>query len=343
MVGLQIRNRLREGFSRFTEDFSDIDTIISLVKNNTEITATTTTDHGLNTNDYTTIKGVKRKVNIISIVDNGTTATITCQDLHYQFIETNPTITIEGCNISGYNGIKDVVIYQTTKEIVIKSQNLGSANTGYLLVDDNVFFGGYKKITKISNTSFKYNVANTIANQTAGGSAKYNKNSRIELFGSVDRLEKFLLTNENKKYLGIVVGSEAVEKSGAGITTDSYSVSEEFYFKTLLDFSIYIAIPTQDSAYAGIESDLARSYIKPILKSIANYSFISNLSQVSYQPCIYDGNSTEEYDGAFYIHRFDFKIIGEISNSDGVDHFEEAVPLQEIDFATNNWQSNVNY
>jgi len=88
---------------------------------------------------------------------------------------------------------------------------------------------------------------------------------------------------------------------------------------------------------------LARSYLKAILKSIANYRFTSILTQDKYQPCLYIGNATDAYNIASYIHRFDFAITGEIIDNDGVDHFNDVVPLLEVNLAINNFNSNVNY
>jgi len=106
---------------------------------------------------------------------------------------------------------------------------------------------------------------------------------------------------------------------------------------------VIVAIPTQDSVVASAEADLARSYIKPILKSIANYKFDSSLSQQKYQPCLYLGNSPDIYNVATYIHRFDFAITGEITDDDGVNHFNDVVPLLNVDYTVNNFNSDIDF
>jgi len=342
MVGNQIANRLRQVLCNFTNDFSDVVNITSLVKNNTLITATAT-NHGLSTGDYITIKGAKRRINIQSITFASGVATIKLAESHNLFIEVDTKITIAGCSVAGYNGEKVIKSLPDFHSIEFYSNNLGNATDGYILIDDNVFFNGYKQITKINDNSFSYPVSNVIANNQAYGTISASKASRVQHIATSERAEAFYKNDTSKKWLFVILGDERVEESGASITTDSYSTNQQFYFKTLLEFSIFVAIPTQNSIVASAEADLARSYIKPILKSIANYKFDSNLSQQKYQPCLYLGNSPDVYNVATYIHRFDFAITGEITDDDGVNHFSDAVPLLNVDYTVNNFNSNAKF
>lgn len=342
MLGNQIQNRLRQVLSNYTDDFSDVVNITSLTKNNTIITANAP-NHGLLTGDYITIKGAKRRVDIQSISYANGVATLQLAEHHNLFIETNTTINIIDCSIAGYNGTKNVNQYPDFYTIEFASQDYGNANDGYILLDDNIYFNGYKQITKIDGNSFSYGVSDSISNNNAYGTITFNKASRIQHIGSNERAVDFFKNDTSKKWMFIILGDERVEESGATLNTDSYSTNQTYYFKTLLEFSIFVAIPTQNSKVASAEADLARSYLKPILKSIANYRFISNLTQDKYQPCLYIGNGTDAYDIAFYIHRFDFAITGEIIDNDGVDHFNDISPLLSIDFTTNDFNSNINY
>lgn len=342
MLGNVIANRLRQVLSNFTNDFTDVINITQLTKNNNLITADATS-HGLTTGDYIAIKGAKRRINIESIVVNNGVATITLAENSNLFIEVNSTVEILGCSITGYNGIKTIIEYPTFKSISFNSNNLGNANDGYILVNDNIFFNGYKQITKINDNQFSYPVENTIANGDAYGDIKLNKFARIQHAGSSERANEYYKNDATNKWLFVILGDERVEENGAGITTQSYSTNNQFYFRTILEFSLFVAIPTQNSKLASAEADLARSYVKPILKSLANYRFDSNLTQQKYQPCLYLGNGSDTYNVATYIHRFDFAITGEIIDNDGVDHFEEAVPLLSVNLDNNNWQSNINY
>lgn len=342
MLGNQIQNRLRQVLSNYTDDFSDVVNITSLTKNNILITANAT-NHGLLSGDYITIKGAKRRINIQSINYANGVATLKLAEHHNLFIETNISIDIIGCSIVDYNGIKNVNQYPDFYTIEFSSQDYGNATDGYILVDDNIYFNGYKQITKIDANNFTFGVSGSISDGNAFGTITFNKASRIQHIGSSERALEFYKNDVSKKWMFIILGDERVEDSGATLTTDSYSTNQTYYFKTLLEFSIFVAIPTQNSKVASAEADLARSYLKPILKSIANYRFISNLTQDKYQPCLYIGNGTDAYDVAFYIHRFDFAITGEIIDNDGVDHSIDTSPLLKVNFTTNNFNSNINY
>ncbi len=342
MIGNQIANRLRQVLCNFTDDFSDIVNITSLVKNNTIITATAN-NHGLSTGDYITIRGAKRRVNIQSITYSSGSATIKLAENHNLFIEVNSNITIADCSIDGYNGNKTIKSLPDFYTIEFYSNDFGNANNGYITLDDNIYFNGFRQITKIDNDKFSYPVENSIANNVISGNISFSKASRIQHFASSERLMEFFKNDTNQKWIFVLLGDERVEDKGASLTTDSHSTNQQFYFKTLLEFSIFVAIPTQNSPYASAEADLARSYLKPILKSIANYRFDSILTQDKYQPCLYLGNGTDIYDAASYIHRFDFAITGEIKDNDGVDHSADFVPFLNANFTINNFNSNVNY
>jgi len=342
MVGNQITNRLRQVLCNFTNDFSDVVNITSLVKNNTLVTATAT-NHGLSDNDYITIKGAKRRVNIQSITFSAGVATIKLAESHNLFIEIDTKITIAGCSVAGYNGEKIIKSLPDFYSIEIYSNNFGNASDGYITLNDNIYYNGYKQITKINNDSFSYPVLNSIANNTIDGNITFSKASRIQHVATSERAEEFFKNNTNQKWMFVLLGDERVEENGATLTTDSLSTNQTFYFKTLLEFSIFVAIPTDNSKFASAEADLARSYLKPMLKSIANYRFTSILTQDKYQPCLYIGNATDAYNIASYLHRFDFAITGEIIDNDGVDHFNDVVPLLEVNLAINNFNSNVNY
>jgi hypothetical protein len=66
------------------------------------------------------------------------------------------------------------------------------------------------------------------------------------------------------------------------------------------------------------------------------------LTQQKYQPCVYNGNATDEYNVAYYVHRFDFLVAGEVQSNDTIDELAYAVPLKEINLLTD-LQTNVKY
>lgn len=90
----------------------------------------------------------------------------------------------------------------------------------------------------------------------------------------------------------------------------------------------------RNSTLAGAQSDLAREYIIPLLKSIGNFSFSSFYIDNKYQPASLLGHGEEIYDKSYYIHRFDFACVGLIQREDTID-INPGVPLREIEASIN--------
>jgi hypothetical protein len=336
MIGGQIQNRLKQVLSKYTSDFSELKSV-TLNSQNNVITVNCAT-HGLNTNDYVVVSGAKRSVDISSIVKVGNEVKITTIQEH-DIIDDY----IEVINTTNYNGSYKVEVIDWNNIKFNKVGNFANENSGKLLLTDYNGFNGFKKITKIDNDNFSY-----ISDFNVYGSsnAVISIGSRIQHIGSSDRAINFFKNEnlyESKPWLFIIVGDENIESQGSALTTDNISYQgQDYYYRSILEFSLFVAIPTANSSYAGIESDKARSYIMPILKSIGNYRFISNLTQQKYQPCVYNGNATDEYQSAYYVHRFDFLVAGELQIKDTIDEMVYAVPLKEINLLSE-LETNVKY
>lgn len=339
MIGIQIQNRLRQVLCKYTNDFSEFKSV-SLAKQIDGKVIANSVNHGLNTGDYIIISGAKRSVDITSIIKTSNQVVITTTQDH-DIVDGK----IDVINTTNYNGSYNVEVLDWNKIKFNKIGNFANENSGKLLLTDYNGFNGWKQITKIDNDNFSYTPEDVIYGNANGFACI---GSRIQHIGSSDRAIKFFENNNldnSKSWMFVIVGGERVEKEGSAITTSTTGYQgQDYYYRSLLEFSIFVSIPTKSSTYASAEADKARSYIMPILKSIGNYRFDSNLTQQKYQPCIYNGNDTDEYQSAYYVHRFDFIIAGELRVEDTIDELEYTTPLKAINLSiNNNLTSNVVY
>ena len=130
----------------------------------------------------------------------------------------------------------------------------------------------------------------------------------------------------------MTVLADVVQKNDT-VASDSSTAqkrNQSYWYEGGQDFSLYVIIPSTTSLLGGAESDTARSYISPILKTLANYTFNSPLVDEVYQPVTYVGNETDDYIKAYYVHRYDFLAKYFIQNADTSD-FDNGTPLQLID------------
>jgi hypothetical protein len=344
MKAIYVVNRLKDILPKYTDDFSTILNVSSLTRSTTTITCTTATNHGLTTGDYITIRGAKEPIALTNITfSNGIATATTPTDNKLSdpslFSPANLPLYVEIAGASGYNGLQELV--SVTNENTFKFKVSGSPSTvsgGYLLLEDQEGYNGYKQITVVSPTVFTYSTTGSMQSP-AQGNIQVSCLTRIEYSATAQRIQDYYSQNSNNllsSWLFVVMGQNQAYKDD-NIIGDSSSAKRknESYFSVNQEaFSIYIVLPSKDSTTGGSVSDTARSYLKPLLKALANYVFVSDLSEQYYQPCQYVGNEADDYIQATYTHRFDFVVQGIIQNEDTID-FNNGVPFRRIEATLN--------
>lgn len=345
MRGIEIVNKLKEIIGKYTDDFSDISTITSLTRSGSTITAVTPSSHGLTTNDYITIRGAKEPITLTSITRVDDVVTVVSATDHklsdpslYGVSQLPIYIEIAGVTPSGYNGTFELlsVTDDTTFTFKIDTTPTTPASVaGYLLMEDQDGYNGYKQITVIDSTSFSYTTTNTNLSSPAQGTLELSNLTRIAYAATPDRILDFYTANSSnvlKNWMFVVLGSQEVYKDDtvANDLSTAQKKNQSFWYETQQNFSIYTIVPSKSSVLAGAEADQSRSYEYALLKSITNYQFSSYLTEQNHQPVVYVGNETDDYIKAYYVHRFDFLAKGFVQQEDTID-FNNGVPLQLVD------------
>lgn len=345
MKGADIANQLKGLLPNYTDDFNDKFTITSLTRSGSTVTAVTSTAHGGTTGDNVTIKGAKEPINIISLTRSGDIVTATCSVAHKLPNPSNmlardiPTVQISGASPSDYNGSFTLFAtpdYFTFQYKITTTPASPAATAGDLLLSDDLFlYNGQKAITVIDTTTFTYIIASENLQSPAQGDIEMVKATRIAWAASFDITQAHYsedATRITQNWLYIIVNDRETFKKDTA-TTDVTSIQEvnaEYRYDTLTPFSIFIYIPSKASILGGVQSDQARDYIKPLLKSIANFLLPSNLTEGCLKPVTFQGDGIELFNKAYYVHRFDFVAKGEIVNEDTIDAVR-VVPLLELD------------
>ena len=348
MKGADVVNRLKEVLPNYTDNFSDIYSVTSLSRSATTITAVTSTAHGLATNDYVTIRGAKEPIAISSITRDDTTVTVTTAtdhklsdpSLYSEAAAEGITIEITGADPSDYNGTFTLsqltVPTNTTFTYEIATTPTTPATTpGTLLLDDFDGYNGYKQVTVVDTTTFTYETTNTSLGTPAQGTIEMSNATRIAWSATATRADQFYSEDSNRtdqNWLFVVMGASVVYKDDtvASDLASSQNTNQFFFFETQNDFSIYVFLPSTDDTLGATASDLAKETEQPLLKSIVNFDFDSPLTEDCYQGTTYVGNETEDYNTAYYVHRYDFLSKGYVQPEDTAD-FDPGTPLQVVD------------
>jgi hypothetical protein len=348
MRGQDIVNRLKEVLSIYTDDFSEIVSITSLDRAGSTITCVTSSSHNLITGDYATIKGAKEPITISSITRADDVVTVTTATDHklsdpslYAPKQAEAlTVEINGATPTEYNGTFKLLTAPDDTTFTYKIETTPASpatTTGLLLLPDFDGYNGYKQVTVLSSTSFTYATTNTSLGTPAQGTIQLSNASRIQCAATLERLNQFYSEDKSRalqKWLFVVMGSSVVYDGDSGTVASDLSVAMDknklFRYAEQQDLSLYIFLPSQNDLLACDTSDNARDLEKPILKSIANFSFPSPLTEEFYQPITYVGNEAEEYNTATYVHRYDFLAKLYIQEEDTAD-VSPGVPFRSVD------------
>lgn len=346
MKGVDVVNRLKEVLPKYTDDFSDIFSVTSLSRSGTTITAVTSADHELTTGDYITMRGAKEPIAIVSITRVDDIATVTTATDHklsdpslYSPAEAELlTVEIVDAVPSDYNGTFQLLTVpdSTTFTYKIETTPVSPATTpGTLLLPDYDGYNGYKEVTVVNTTTFTYETTNTSLGTPAQGTIEMSNATRIAWSATATRADQFYSedsTRTEQNWLFVVMGPSIVYKDDtvASDLASSQNTNQFYFFSTQNDFSIYVFLPATNDTLGATQADQAKDTEQPLLKSIVNFDFNSPLTEDCYQGTTYVGNETEDYNTAYYVHRFDFLAKGYVQPEDTAE-FDPGVPLQLID------------
>lgn len=344
MQAADVTNRLRDILSFYTDDFSNVQSVTSLVRSASTVTATTATDHSLTTGDYVTLRGAKEPITLSSLtrVDNIVTATSSSDHKlsdpsKYGQSQLPIYVEISGADPSDYNGTFELVSVPDTTSFTFKistTPTTPATTAGTLLLEDQDGYNGYKQITVIDTTSFSYSIAGT-PESPAQGTIEVSKVMRVDFAATPERILEYYSENSAdllETWMFVYIGGKEVYKDGTVASDQSTSQyrNRDYWYQANQNFSVYVIIPSTTNTLGGLEADKARTYEEAILKAIANYEFSSQLSDVNYQPAVYVGNETDDYINAYYVHRFDF-VAQNIVRYEDTAQFNNGAPLQVID------------
>jgi hypothetical protein len=340
MKAIHIVNRLKEIFSKYTEDFSTILNISSLVRSGSTITCTTSLNHNLTSNDYVTIKGAKEPIQLSEIkCSNGIATAITLTDHKLSdpslFSPENLPLYIEISGATGYNGVWELLTVPSDLIFTFKvTGNPADIFEGNLLLEDQDGYNGYKQIIVTGPKTFTYQTTG-VMQSPALGTIKASCVTRIDYSATSQRINEFYTANANsilQTWAFVVLNQDQAFKNDTIIGDSSTAkISNESYWNTTQqNFSIYVIIPAKTSILGGDIADKAREYRRALLKAIVNYKFPSDLEDEISQPAQYVGSESDDYIQATYTHRYDFTIQNIIQTGDTTD-FGNGSPLKIID------------
>jgi hypothetical protein len=340
MRAVYVVNRLKEELPKFTDDFSTILPVSSLTRSSTTITCTTSTTHGLTTGNYITIRGAKEPIALGTITFSNGIATATSltdhklSDPSLYSLENLP-LYVEISGATGFTGTWELVSVPTNLIFTFKvSGSPSNVSGGFLLLEDQDGYNGYKQITVTSTTAFTYATTGTMQSP-AQGAIEVSGLTRIDYAATAQRIQEYYSASASgilQTWAFVVMGQNQAFRNDTvvGDSSSAKRTNESYWYTLQQAFSIYVVIPSTTSTLGGNTADTAKSYLQPIIKTLSNFIFESDFNEAQTQPCVFAADEGDDYIEATYTHRFDFSVQSIVQTIDTA-NFSNGRPLQVID------------
>lgn len=340
MRAVYVANRLKEILPKYTDDFSTILSVSSLTRSSTTITCTTSTNHGLTTNDYVTIRGAKEPIALSGITFSNGIAMATSSSDHKLsdpslFSPENLPLYVEISGATGYNGTWELVSVPTNLTFTFKvTGSPSNVSGGFLLLEDQDGYNGYKQITVTGATTFTYQTSGSMQSP-AQGTVEVSCLTRIDYAATAQRISDYYSANTGgilQTWAFVVMSQNRAFRNDTvvGDPSSAKKRNESYWYTLQQDFSVYVVIPSTTSTLGGNTADTAKSYLQPLVKCLANFIFESDFNEGESQPCVFAGDEADDYIEATYTHRFDFTVQNIVQTVDTAE-FSNGRPLELID------------
>lgn len=319
-----IQNQLLSDLPIYTNLFHDTLAIASMsfTLATLEVTVTTTTDHGLVTNNFMNIQGIREKNLLSSLTSSNGIATAVASnrtDLTQGFQD---TINISGADQLEYNG-------EHTLLDVIDSSNFTYSITGtpispatgsiFLNEEKSLSYNGFFVITKIDDTTFTYTVSRPLLDPDFSNGIIFI-NPRIFVVVNTERaLEEYTRREQNKLALFLVLNATEANRNRANVSdaSDRIKSPDEFRQALINNFTISVFSPTTTEVGAAQSRDQMEDVRFFLLNSLLKKVLPTGTGADSPSDGItYVNDDSEEYTGAYLVHNFVFQVVYDLTQKD---------------------------
>ena len=348
MKAQDVINQLSAALPLFTSDFSTTLSVTGLVVSSNVATVTTTADHGLTTNDIVIVKNAITPNPITSLTRVGNVATAITANNHSLTKQTRgqQLVTISGANEGDYNGSKALIDILSSTSFTYKvANNPTTPATGSPILEE--FFlnsdedGGFSSINGAhqiivtGTTTFTY-VTNTVPDVTAIGTIQVEKSPRISGAVSLERAVESYTRQSPDQLWGFVVLEDRTANKDRNINIDatsSKSAGADSRQIIISPFTFYVIVPTSNQLSARAARDKMEDLMSPLFQSLIGVRFTAGLACNDWAELTFLEHGFQDYVNAYYIHRFSFESVFDITFGDTAKSHQICSVFRCIDFS----------
>lgn len=336
MIASDVAERLTSEVPKYTDLFSDVFTITTIVNAASVSTVQTSTDNNLSVGDPVLITDVIVPIDqstLSRVLTVGTLVTAVDHDLTKAIAITITIANAADANFNGTFAVIQIVNRRTIKFTIADSG--ATSTTGGELLDsaryDQAYNGLFQVASIVSPTIFTVSTPGSLAGTSTGGQAKTN--TRISASANMQRsLAGYTEQSVEKAWMFVVLGSASASKDRTTNTDLTSNRTRSNFFRQQIQeaVSIYVVSNTKDEIAGRKIRDEMSILLLAITKSIVFYRFNTNLYAGNSEPLIFVDHSIDQYDGSLYVHVFNFEASTEFTFED-TSGYDADVAFRDID------------
>ena len=351
MKTADIVNHLSRVIPKYSNDFSDSVSIISIVPSG-DVATVTATSHGAIEGQNVAITGASAPVQIdtTTFIRTGSTATfLTLQDHDFTLSELDKvnggkTLTISGANENEFNDVFYIVRVVNRRELIIAVDDSGSTTiSGSPIVEDanGGIFNGIFQAYNVTTNTFDYTLPIEYL-LPASGAPLAQISIRILAVLDINQYmtEVYTKQAEGKNQLVVVMG-DTIRNKKQTEPTDAYdsSVGQDSYTPIFIQqFAIYIVQNTSNTISAATARDnVEGEYVPAVLKTVERAKFdtgftYSQFRSICTQHGVFGYDAEVSNGRAVYIHEMVFQQLATIDKVADTYNEDDSVALRDIDY-----------
>lgn len=333
---LDITNQLSLILPKYTDYFSNTVGITSITASGGTATIVTSAVHNLTTGAGVTLSDVQTQTFITAVSQDGlifTFTTGTVHDLTYGW-EDHTAITLGDFTDVDWNTsfvLKGVPDRNTFKIQSINTIPVLNTNDKLLEIRSDGISGRYA-ITVVDTTTF------TITGDFDDGTYQGGTvSSGVRIAGAInfERAQAQYTKQSLTDFWMFVIMSDAEtskDRSALSDATATPTQGTDIRLRLVDGFSLYVFKNVTEDIAAEQAVDICRhDLLLPIMKSVFGTRFTSGLSTGQEFRTIPQGHGFASYDGAVYVHAYEFQMSMDLVETDTVEP-QDTMAFHDIDF-----------
>lgn len=308
-----------------TNMFTTSTPVTSLSRVGNTISAVTSVAHGLSIDDYVYIYDAARQTAVTTATRVGTIVTVvttTPHDLTQEYFE---DVTLIGFTTLDYNGTFTLLTVPNRYTFTIRVPNTlpaSSTGPGMLLEPWRYGFNGWQKVATVgSTTTFTYVTLDpdSFTGTAYGTTMEVRKSPRITGAASLERaIASYTAFGTNQLWSFVVLGPVRATKTRHSIMEPVSANTGSTVFRQFMQeqVNIYVFVPMVQTKSGRAERDMMTDVSVHLFKSVIGKVYPSYFVDQSTITMSFVRHEQYQYNGAYYVHLFEFEAMSEITNND---------------------------